>query len=204
MSIDGPVDALFNNAGIAATNPALEVMKVNYLGVRHLNEALLPKIPEGGAIAITASIAGGQWPQRLTEIQELLALANREHAIAWIEGHPDLVGGGYDFSKECLQVYTMLTSKSTMASGVRINSVCPGPIDTPLLPDFKKSMTEALINWQIEQTHGKLATAEDVATAVAFLGCEASRFVNGVNLNVDAGFSAALTTGQLDFSTLKL
>jgi len=204
VSIDGPVDALFNNAGIAATNPALDVMKVNYLGVRHLNEALLPKISEGGAIAITASIAGGQWPQRLTEILELLALVNREHAISWIEGHPDLVGGGYDFSKECLQVYTMLTSKATMASGVRINSVCPGPIDTPLLPDFKKSMTEALINWQVEQTHGKLATAEDVATAVVFLGCDASRFVNGVNLNVDAGFSAALTTGQLDFSTLKL
>ena len=92
VSIDGPVDALFNNAGIAATNPALEVMKVNYLGVRHLNEALLPKIPDGGAIAITASIAGGQWPQRLAEIQELLAIPDRGHAITWIEEHPELVG----------------------------------------------------------------------------------------------------------------
>ena len=204
VSIDGPVDALFNNAGIAATNPALEVMKVNYLGVRHLSEALLPKIPEGGAIAITASIAGGQWPQRLAEIQELLAIPDRGHAIDWIQDHSELVGGGYDFSKECLQVYTMLSSKSTMARGVRINSVCPGPIDTPLLPDFKKSMTEALINWQVEQTHGKMATAEEIAMAVVFLGCDASVFVNGVNMNADAGFSAALTTGQLDFSTLKL
>jgi NAD(P)-dependent dehydrogenase (short-subunit alcohol dehydrogenase family) len=204
VAIDGPVDALFSNAGIAATNPALEVMKVNYLGVRHLSEALLPKIPEGGAIAITASIAGGQWPQRLAEIQELLAISDREQAIGWIEDHSDLVGGGYDFSKECLQVYTMRSSKATMAKGVRTNSVCPGPIDTPLLPDFKESMTEALINWQIEQTHGKLATSEDVAVALVFLGCDASRFVNGMNLNVDAGFSAALTTGQLDFSTLKL
>ena len=91
-----------------------------------------------------------------------------------------------------------------MARGVRTNSVCPGPIDTPLLPDFKKTMTEALISWQIEQTHGKLATARDIAMAIAFLGCEASIFVNGVNLTVDAGFSAALTTGQLDFSNLKL
>ena len=204
VSIDGPVDALFNNAGIAATNPALEVMKVNYLGVRHLSEALLPKIPKGGAIAITASIAGGQWPQRLAEIQELLAISDREQVIAWIQDHPDLVGGGYDFSKECLQVYTMRSSRATMARGVRTNSVCPGPIDTPLLPDFKKSMTEALINWQIEQTHGRLATSEDVAVALVFLGCDASRFVNGMNLNVDAGFSAALTTGQLDFSTLKM
>jgi NAD(P)-dependent dehydrogenase (short-subunit alcohol dehydrogenase family) len=202
VAIDGPVDALFSNAGIAATFPALQVMKVNYLGVRQLSEALLPKIPEGGAIAITASIAGGQWPQRLPQILELLALPDRGHAIAWIEEHSDLVSGGYDFSKECLQVYTMLSSKATMASGVRTNSVCPGPIDTPLLPDFKKTMTEALINWQVEQSHGKLATAEDIAKALVFLGCDASGFVNGMNLNADAGFSAALTTGQLDFSTL--
>jgi NAD(P)-dependent dehydrogenase (short-subunit alcohol dehydrogenase family) len=201
-AIDGPVDTLFNNAGIAATSPALEVMKVNYLGVRRLSETLLPKIPEGGAIATTASIAGSQWPARLGDILQLLAITDREQAIAWIQDHSEMVAGGYDFSKECLQVYTMLSSKGTMAKGVRTNSVCPGPIDTPLLPDFKKTMTEAIINWTIEQTHGKMATAQDIAMALVFLGCEASRFVNGVNLVADAGFSASLTTGQLDFSTL--
>lgn len=203
-AIDGPVDVLFSNAGVAATVPALQVMKVNYLGVRQLSEALLPKIPEGGAIAITASIAGGQWPQRMAEIQELLAIADREQGIAWIEDHAELVGGGYEFSKECLQVFTMLSSKSTMAKGVRTNSICPGPIDTPLLPEFKKHMTEGLINWQVEQTYGRMATAEDVARALVFLGCDASSFMNGVNLNVDLGFSAWLATGQLDFSTLQL
>ena len=76
-AIDGPVDVLFSNAGIAATSPALDVMKVNYLGVRRLSEALLPKIREGGAIAITASIAGGQWAAHLTEIQELRAISDR-------------------------------------------------------------------------------------------------------------------------------
>jgi len=96
----------------------------------------------------------------------------------------------------------MLSSKSTMAEGVRTNSLCPGPIDTPLLPAFKQTMTETVINWQVEQTHGKLATSEDVAKALVFLGCDASAFVNGLNLNADLGFSAALTTGQLDFSGL--
>ena len=73
-AIDGPVDALFNNAGVAATFPAVAVMKVNYLGPRRLSEAMLPKIPEGGAITFTASIAGGQWAAHLTEILELLAI----------------------------------------------------------------------------------------------------------------------------------
>jgi NAD(P)-dependent dehydrogenase (short-subunit alcohol dehydrogenase family) len=201
-AIDGSVDVLFNNAGIAATNPALDVMKVNYLGPRRLTEALLPKIPEGGAIAFTASIAGGQWAGHLAEIQQLLAITDREEAIAWIQEHSDVVGGGYEFSKECVQVYTMLSSKSTMAKGVRTNSLCPGPIDTPLLPDFKKSMAKGIIDWQVEQTYGKMATSEDVAKALVFLGTDASAFINGVNLNADLGFSAALATGQLDFSTL--
>ena len=201
-AIDGPIDVLFNNAGIAATHPALDVMKVNYLGPRRLSEALLPKISEGGAIAFTASIAGGQWAGHLADILQLLAIADREKAIAWIEEHAELVGGGYEFSKECVQVYTMLSSKSTMARGVRTNSLCPGPIDTPLLPEFKQTMTEGIINWQVEQSHGKMASSEDVAKALVFLGCDASAFVNGANLAADMGFSAALTTGQLDFSTL--
>ena len=51
--------------------------------------------------------------------------------------------------------------------------------------------------------HGyRRAQMEDVAKALVFLGSDASVFVNGVNLNADLGFSAALTTGQLDFSTL--
>jgi NAD(P)-dependent dehydrogenase (short-subunit alcohol dehydrogenase family) len=202
MAIEAPIDVLFNNAGIAATFPAVDVMKVNYLGLRQFSERLLPKIVAGGAIANNASIAGGQWAQHLAEIQQLLAITDRKEALAWIQEHSELVGGGYNFSKECVQVYTMLSSKGTMAQGVRTNSLCPGPINTPLLPDFKKSMGENVINWQIEQCDGVLATAEDIAKAFVFLGSEASAYINGVNLNVDRGFTAALTTGQVDFSSL--
>jgi NAD(P)-dependent dehydrogenase (short-subunit alcohol dehydrogenase family) len=201
-AIEAPIDVLFNNAGIAATFPAVDVMKVNYLGLRQFSERLLPKIVAGGAIANNASIAGGQWAQHLAEIQQLLAITDRKEALAWIQEHSELVGGGYNFSKECVQVYTMLSSKGTMAQGVRTNSLCPGPINTPLLPDFKKSMGENVINWQIEQCDGVLATAEDIAKAFVFLGSEASAYINGVNLNVDRGFTAALTTGQVDFSSL--
>jgi NAD(P)-dependent dehydrogenase (short-subunit alcohol dehydrogenase family) len=45
-------------------------------------------------------------------------------------------------------------------------------------------------------------TAREVAFALAFLGSEAAVFVNGVNLNVDNGFTASMATGQMDFSTL--
>ena len=201
-AIDGPIDVVFNNAGIAATHPVEEVMAVNWLGLRQLSEGLLPKIRAGGAIANTASIAGGQWPGHLQEVLECIAIESRDELFGWCREHAELVGDGYAFSKECVQVYTMKSAKDTLAKQVRTNSVCPAPIDTPLLPDFNKTMTEKTMNWTIEQIGGTIATPRDVAMSLAFLGSEASRYVNGVNLNVDMGFSAFMTTGQLDFGGL--
>jgi NAD(P)-dependent dehydrogenase (short-subunit alcohol dehydrogenase family) len=200
--IDGRVDVLFNNAGISATRPVSDVMSVNWLGLRQLSEALLPQIPAGGAIVNTASIAGGQWPGHLAEVLEAIAIEDRDELLGWCDSHKELVGDGYAFSKECVQVYTMKSAKQTLARGVRTNSVCPAPIDTPLLPEFNATMTEKTINWTIEQCGGKIATPLDIATTLSFLGADASRYVNGVNLNVDMGFNAFMTTGQVDFSGL--
>ncbi len=71
-AIDGPIDALFNNAGVADTLPSETVFRVNFLALRKLSETLLARIPEGGAIVNTASTAGGQWPTRIDMINELL------------------------------------------------------------------------------------------------------------------------------------
>ncbi len=201
-AIEGPIDALFNNAGIAATHPVEDVMAVNWLGLRQLSEGLLPRIREDGAIANTASIAGGQWPGHLQEVLDCIAIESREELFGWCRDHAELVGDGYAFSKECVQVYTMKSAKATLARHVRTNSVCPAPIDTPLLPDFNKTMTEKTMSWTVEQIGGTIATPRDVAMSLAFLGSGAARYVNGVNLNVDMGFSAFMTTGQLDFSGL--
>ncbi len=201
-AIDAPIDALFNNAGIAATHPVEDVMAVNWLGLRQLSDGLLPKIREDGAIANTASIAGGQWPGHLQEVLECIAIEDRDELFGWCRDHAELVGDGYAFSKECVQVHTMKSATATLAQGVRTNSACPAPIDTPLLPDFTKTISEKTINWTIEQIGGTIATPRDIAMSLAFLGSEASRYVNGVNLNVDMGFNAFMTTGQLDFSGL--
>ena len=62
-AIDGPLDALFNNAGVADTLPPATVFQVNVLAPIRLAEALLPQFTRGGAIVTTASIAGLQWPR---------------------------------------------------------------------------------------------------------------------------------------------
>ena len=202
-AFDGPVDLLFNNAGVAATQAPRVVLAVNYLAVRRLSEGLLDRIPEGGAIVNTASIAGGQWSDHIDAINELVDLDDWRDALAWIDENLDRVGGdSYSFSKEVVRVWGMRHSRATMAQRVRTNSVCPAPIDTPLLEDFKATMGEKLLDWTVEQSAGSYMTPREVAMPLAFLGSEAASCVNGHDLVADGGVNAAMATGQVDFSGL--
>ena len=192
----GPdVDVLFNNAGIAATRPAEQVMRVNTLGLVRLTEALLPTMRSGGAVVHTASTAGNGWPANLAAIQQLLEIGSWNEATAWIHDHLALIADGYYFSKQAVQVYTMQGSRPAIRRGIRMNSVCPSPVDTPLLPDFRQTMSDPLIDWAIAEGNGRVATPLDMAKALAFLGSDLASYVNGVNLLVDGGLTAAMTTG---------
>jgi NAD(P)-dependent dehydrogenase (short-subunit alcohol dehydrogenase family) len=205
-ALDGPVDVLFNNAGVAATQAPRVVLSVNYLALRRLSEALLDRIPAGGAVVNTASIAGGLWPEHVEQINELIDLGDTgdwDAPLDWIDAHLESVGGdSYSFSKEVVRVWGMRHSRTTMARGVRTNSVCPAPIDTPLLDDFKATMGEKLIDWTAGQSTGAYMTPREVAAPLAFLGSEAASYVNGHDLVADGGFNAAMTTNQVDFSAL--
>ena len=67
----------------------------------------------------------------------------------------------------------------------------------------KLDMGDKIIDWSVDsQGNGRMAVATDIAPPLAFMGSDASAFVNGVNLLVDSGFTAAMTTGQVDFSSL--
>lgn len=196
--IEGPVDVLFNNAGVAATQPPEVVLAVNYLAVRRLSERLLPHIPRGGAIVNTASTAGGKWLDHADRIYELLDIADWTAALEWVGEHLGEVGGDpYVFSKEVVRVWGMRSCRATMAVGVRTNSVCPGPIDTPLLEDFKVTMGKDMLDWTAQHGTGTYTTPREVAMPLAFLGSAASAYVNGHDLIVDGGVRAALMTGLI-------
>jgi NAD(P)-dependent dehydrogenase (short-subunit alcohol dehydrogenase family) len=194
-AIEGPVDVLFNNAGVADTLPPLTVFQVNALAPVHLGQALLPQLREGGTIVNTASIAGLRWADNLLVIGELLDLDDWEKSLAWFDGR-DLGVDTYSFTKQVMQVWTMRFSKAASANGVRVNSVCPAPIDTPLLADFRATLSDAAIDWSIAAAGGRLVTPREVAQCLAWLAGPTSSFVNGVNLNIDGGLVAALTTGR--------
>ena len=196
------VDVLMNCAGIPGGTrftPA-EVMRVNFIGLRHLTETLLPRIPAGGNVVNIASIAGSGWMSHVAELGELLAAADFDAGVAWLDGKDELIGDGYFFSKEALQFYTMATAVRTIKNGVRMNSICPGVTDTKIMPDFRQSMGDAAINMTADAGIGRLAEPSEMAPAMVFLGASEATYVNGVNLIVDGGFTAGMMTGQVDFA----
>ena len=196
------VDVLFNNAGIASTVAPRVVIAVNCLAVRRLSQKLLDRIPAGGAIVNTASMAGQGWQSHLAEINEFLDITDWDEALDWVDAHSELITDSYLFSKEIAQVLVIRSSHTTMAKGVRTCSVCPGIIDTPLLVDFKATMGEQIVDWTIGQSTGNVITPKQVADVLAFLGSSAAALISGANVYADYGFTSDMATGQVDFSAL--
>jgi NAD(P)-dependent dehydrogenase (short-subunit alcohol dehydrogenase family) len=194
--LDGRIDVVFSNAGVAANAGVRTCMAVNVAASRRLTDALIGRITPGGNIVYTASMAGNGWPAQIAEINQLLDIADWDEFLDWCEAHPEVVNDVYAFSKMCMQVYTMRRSYSAIREGIRVNSICPAPVDTPLMKDFRETMGEDAINWAVGvQGNGRMAVATDIAPALAFMGSDAASFINGENLHVDSGLSSAMVTG---------
>jgi NAD(P)-dependent dehydrogenase (short-subunit alcohol dehydrogenase family) len=192
------IDALLNVAGVPGTLPPATVLAVNFLGLRHLTELLRPRMV-GGAVVSVASTAGAQWGAVAVEIDELLASRSMAEGLEWYaESAPKMPA--YNFSKAALIRWTMGVAFSWRSEGPRVCTVSPGAVDTPILGDFRESMGPVL--GAITQLLGRDGRPEDIAPAVCFLAGESARWINGVDLVVDGGFSGGLAAGAIDLAAL--
>lgn len=196
-ALAGHYDVLLNVAGVPGTVDPELIMRVNTLGLVRLTAAMLDRLNAGGAIVNIASIAGFNWARHLPEITELLAIDDFDAAVAWCRARGMDGNAAYHLSKEAVVVYTMQLAGPALARGLRANSVSPGPVATPLLPDFKAQAGAGQLDWVID-TIGRAAEPVDIANVVQYLATGASEFVNGRDLIVDRGFTAGLATGWID------
>ncbi|MBC3953634.1 coniferyl-alcohol dehydrogenase [Pseudomonas triticifolii] len=184
------VDGLCNIAGVPGTAPVETVARVNYLGLRHLTQRLLPRIAPGGSIVNIASVLGAQWPQRLELHKALAATQSYSDGLHWLADNPVAQETCYQYFKEALIVWTFQQSHAWFRDhSVRVNCVAPGPVFTPILGDFVAMLGEARVA-QDGLRMKRPAQADEVAEVIAFLCSDASRWVNGVNLPVDGGLAA--------------
>ncbi len=200
-AIGGEIDALFNCAGLPQTFPALDVMKVNFIGMRYWTEQWLPRMRTNGAIATIASNAGLNFMGRLATTQEFLSNTGFDTAAKWVEDHPDVVKEGYVFSKEAIIVWTMMQAAELITKGIRVNCICPGPTATPMMPDFEKAAGTAVID-VFTLPSKRRSTPEEQAYPLLFVNSGAASYINGVSLPVDGGFSGAVSVGKIKLAEL--
>ena len=169
----GKIDILYLNAGVAPVSPTTDITSEHYNTVFDINvkgpiitvKEALPHINDGGTIIFTSSIVSQKG----------------------FEGF-----GVYSASKGALRSFARVLTAEVKTRGIRVNSIAPGPIETPIygkmgLPgevveELGKGFAQAV-------PLGRFGTSEEIASTALFLASDASSFINGVEIEVDGGLS---------------
>ncbi|MFJ8007396.1 glucose 1-dehydrogenase [Streptomyces fagopyri] len=174
VSAFGRLDMAFNNAGIqvppsdAADESAGDFDRVNAVNLRGVwaaqkHELRQMRTQGSGAIVNCSSLGG------------LVGLPER---------------AAYHASKHGVIGLTKSAAVEYAAKGIRINAVCPGVIDTPMVAGMLEGQADAMAEIMKQQPIGRLGTAEEVAAAALWLCSDAAGFVVGVALPVDGGYTS--------------
>ena len=204
VSASGPIDALFYCAGLPGGSFSdLDVMLVNYIGMKQMSEACIPHMKRGDAIGSISSAAGLGYLAAMETVKELVSIDDHAAAKSWVEERAGKAGFKcYSFSKMCTIVYTLSRAASlTMETGIRINCISPGPTDTPMMSHFIKNVGKDFMD-KYPKPIGRNSTAEEQAWPLVFLNSAAASYISGVNLYTDGGTAGGLMTGSVDLSAL--
>lgn len=182
--IDAPLDGIAHVAGLPGTADAAIVLAVNCLAPALLTDALLPKLREGAAIVAVSSIAALRCDWQADALDALLDGGFRAltHHAAKLAG-PE----AYEVSKAALSRWVVRQSAQCQPRGIRVNGVSPGPVETPILTDFRMTMGEDRIAAAAGLV-GRHGTPAEIAAAIAFLLSAEASWINGIDLRVDGGF----------------
>lgn len=207
-SVDGaleqlnePFDAVFSCAGVADGVPA--IMLINFISQRYIVEQLLARglLNRGCGVTMISSAAGLAWMQNMPQIMDFLSLSEWQAAADWVAGHEGT--NSYMFSKQAMCAYVANQCFSLLKQGVRINSVMPGPTDTPLA----RANPDVWLGFGAEYRKAagvNALTPEQIGNTMVFLCSEAASGVTGINLIVDSGHISAGTSGAYDDPHLKM
>jgi NAD(P)-dependent dehydrogenase (short-subunit alcohol dehydrogenase family) len=191
------INGLCNIAGLPPTAPATMVLKVNILALQRLTLKLIPKMADGASITNLASLAGVGWPDAIEQIKEFDRVDFDSVAEFCGRHRMDDGGRSYFFSKEVVVTWTMRNRWTWRNRGIRMNAISPGPVDTPILPDFVETLGSRVE--EDMRVMDRAGTPQDIAPVVAFLQTDGSQWLRGANLTVDGGMSSHIAMTSSGF-----
>lgn len=182
--------ALVNVAGVPGTAPPELVWGVNMLGLRELTSHVMDAMEPGSVVVNVASNVADGWRLRQPLLEQLTRTRSWAEIEALLEGEAEV--DHYRLSKECVRYLTEAWTGQSLGR-TRVVSVSPGPVETPILEDFKQAHGRDKVEGT-SQLLGRYATPQDVAVAIEFLLSEAAAWVNGTDIRVDGGLAAYRNT----------
>lgn len=193
----GKLEGLVCCAGLGVTAPSSsQVASVNYFGSTELITLLQPALVKGTnpAITVIGSVAASQQVSDPHPMSELMLNDNETatRALADELGEPHIA---YAASKYALTVYCRRLAVKTGSTGVRLNIIAPGAVETPLHEASKNDprFGEAVRNFIAPI--GRNGEPSEIANAVSFLQSKQASFVHGSILFVDGGMDAMIRNG---------
>ncbi|MEW1777803.1 glucose 1-dehydrogenase [Streptomyces sp. NPDC086777] len=171
----GRLDMAFNNAGVQV--PPSDAADETAENFDHVNAVNLR----------------GVWAAQKHELRQMRqqgsgAIVNCS-SLGGLVGLPERAA--YHASKHGVIGLTKSAAVEYAPKGIRINAVCPGVIDTPMVADMLEGQAEAMAEIMKQQPIGRLGRADEIAAAVLWLCSPAASLVLGVALPVDGGYTTS-------------
>ncbi len=169
----GKIDVLFVNAGVAYFVPAGQIdedhfdsqFNINIKGPAFLVKHAIPNINDGGAIVFNTS-------------------------IVHLKGYE--ASSIYSATKGALRAYARVLAAELSPRKIRVNSVAPGPIETPIYGKLgmpQDAVEEMGQGFAASNPLKRFGSPKEIADAVLFLASEEASYVNGIELAIDGGVS---------------
>ncbi|KHO19418.1 coniferyl-alcohol dehydrogenase [Mycolicibacterium setense] len=198
-AVDGPVDALFNVAGVSSgIGDPLLVVRINFLGTRQFTEAVEDRIEVGGSITSVSSLAASGYRENIATTAGLLKTRSVGEGLQWCADHPGaLSDGGYRLSKEAMILYGMWRVTELGARGIRINCTGPGVTETPILDQLRSAYGQQYLD-SFTTPLGRNSEAAEQASLLAYLGSPAASYVTGQVIWADGGILAQREASLVD------
>lgn len=187
-AIDGPVDALFNIAGVSSgIGDPMRVLRINFLGTRQFTEGLVDRMPPGASVTNVSSLAASGYRDNASTTMGLVQTASVDEGLQWCMDHPEaLADGGYRLAKEAIILYGMHRVADFGARGLRINCTAPGVTETPILDQLRSAYGQGYLD-SFTTPLGRVAHPDEQAAALVFLGSSAASYITGQVIWVDGG-----------------